>query len=180
MGALALFLLRSVADDGATTALPLPHDYCLDPRVVCPLLIAARALEDPGGHLITAAPRPAQAVLPPALAERFEVVLCDPPGIAHQDTTAQVPPAPIVLPLGNGADIHRMPRQHPGPHRQAIAGHRQPDHDLRGLRAAILRQAPFAGRFVGLGTRRRLPSTRASSPWPWSSSSISPGHDVVG
>src|SRR5262245_8364301 len=75
MGALALFLLRIVADDVATTALPLTHDHFLDPQVVCHLLIAARALEDLSGHLITAAHRHAQDVFPPALAELFQVVL---------------------------------------------------------------------------------------------------------
>ena len=75
MGALARCLVRIVADAGATTALSLTPDHFFAPQVVCHLLLAARALEDLGGHVITAAHRHAPEGCTPALAELFAGVL---------------------------------------------------------------------------------------------------------
>ena len=92
--------------------------------------------------------------LPPLLLSPIEVVLGDHPRIAHKDTPAQFPPPQIVLDLGHGADIHGIAWKHPVSHRQAIARHRQPNHDLRGIGAAIFRHPPFARRLIVFGTCR--------------------------
>ena len=92
--------------------------------------------------------------LPPLCAEPLEIVLGHHPRIAHKDASAQFPPLQIVFDLGHGRDIHRIAREHPVSHRQAIARHRQPNDDLRGITAAIFRHPPFARRLIGLGTCR--------------------------
>ena len=86
--------------------------------------------------------------MPPARAEPLEVVLGDHARIAHKDAPAQFPPLQIVFDLGHGCDIHGIAREHPVAHRQAIAGHRQPDDDLRGIGAAIFRHPSFARRLI--------------------------------
>src|SRR5499427_3799857 len=59
----------------------------------------------------------------------LEVLLGNHPGIAHKDAPAQFPPLQIVFDLGHGCDIHGIARQHPGSHRHAIAGDRQPNDE---------------------------------------------------
>src|SRR5215471_313665 len=151
---LAFFLLGIVAHDIATTALALAHHHCLDPQVVRYLLKTPWALEDVVGHFVAAAHRHTDDVFTPARAEPLEVLLGNHPGIAHEDATAQFPPLQIVFDLGHGCDIHGIAREHPVSHRQAIAGDRQPNDDLRGITAAIFRHPPLAWCLIGLGTCR--------------------------
>ena len=153
MGALAFFLCGMVTHHVATTTCAFAHDSFLDAQVVRPRLVTPWTLEDLVGPLIPTAHRPTQEVLPPALAELLEVILGDHARIAHQPPPAQLPPAQVVLALGDGADIHGMARQPPGPPWQALARHGQPDDAWRGIRPAIVRQAPCARRLRGLGPR---------------------------
>src|SRR5262249_38336318 len=143
-----------MADHRATTALTLSHHHFLDPQVLRHLLKTPRALEDVVGDLVPASHRHTDDVFAPALAESIEVVLGAYPGIAHKDATAQFPPLQIVFDWRHGGDIHGMARKHPVTHRQTIAGHRQPDHNLWGIGTAIFRHAPFAWRLVDFGTCR--------------------------
>src|SRR5215217_8034757 len=135
MGTLALFLFGIVTHHVATKAFAFAHDHFLAPQVVRHLLVTAWALEDLMGDLVAASHRHTHDVLATARAELVEVVLGDHAGIAHKHTPAQFPPLQIVLDLGHGADIHRIAREHPVAHRQAITGHCQPNHDLRGIGA---------------------------------------------
>src|SRR5215510_3212473 len=144
MGALALFLFGIVTHHVATAAFAFAHDHFLDAQVVRHLLVTTWALEHLLGHLVTTAHRHTQDVFPPTLTELLEVVLGHHPGIAHKHTTAQFPPAQIVFHLGHGADIHRVARKHPVPHRQAIARHSKPNDVLRSIGATVFRQAAFA------------------------------------
>src|SRR5262245_60400728 len=154
VGPLAFFLLGIMAHDIATPALALTHHHFLDPQVVRHLLKTPWALEDVVGHLVAAAHRHTDDVFAPARAEPLEILLGHHPGIAHEDTPPQFPPLLCVSDLGHGGDIHGIAREHPVAHRQAIARHRQPNDDLRGIPAAIFRHPSLAWRLIGLGTCR--------------------------
>lgn len=94
----------------------------------------------------------AQNVLAAAPGEGREICLRHHPGIADKNAAAQLPAPQILLdPLDRG-DIDGVAREDPMADREAIAGYREPDHDLRRVGAAVLRVATFPGRGIGFAS----------------------------
>jgi hypothetical protein len=139
MGSLPSLFLGVVAHAIATTTFPFAYDDFLDPQVVRDALIATGALSDLACHLIAAAHGQTQEILPATRAERGEMLLRHHPRLAHTHTSAQLPPPEVGFDLGPRGDIDGMARKDPGPHRPAIARHRQPHDNLGGLTPAVFR-----------------------------------------
>ena len=154
MGALALFLFGIVTHHVATTAFAFAHDHFLDAQVVRHLLVTTWALENRrGSPRHRGASAYTRMYFPPLALSVLRLSWDTIPASPTNTHRLSFHPRRSSLTWATVLDIHGIARKHPVPHRQAIARHGQPDDDLRGIGAAIFRQAPFARRLVSFGTR---------------------------
>lgn len=82
------------------------------------------------------------------------VGLRDHAGIADEEAAGELPAAQVFLDPGHRGDVDRVAGKHPVAHREAVAGHRHADHDLRCIATAVLAVTALAGRGVDLLARQ--------------------------
>ena len=166
-GGVAVGLLGVVADD---EPLLLGDADLLDAQVVGHLLVAALArqgrgrLGRPGAQLL------ADDVVVVALAEVAAVLLRGEAPAGHPDDAGQGPVAQVRLDLADQGLVAGVAGPAPDPDRDAGAGDRHPDHDLRQVVAVVLGLAIGAkpGR-LGAVTIARGGSLGWGRTWPrWS------------
>jgi hypothetical protein len=96
--------------------------------------------------------RHADDVFATGAGERGEVLRADHAGVTDEDAAAQLPPLEVLLHTGHGHHVHRVAGEDPVAQREAVARHRQADHDLRYIEAAVLRMPALAWRSIDLAT----------------------------
>ncbi len=149
--ALSRLLGRVVTDHVTAPALAVPDDDLLDPQVLCDLAVPAGAVDNGLAHFGARTDGHAYDVLAATQAQRAQVLGADHAGIAHEHAAAQAPAPEVLLDLLDRGDVHGIAAEDPVPHRQAVARHREPDHDLRRVAAPVLGVAALAQHPFGAG-----------------------------
>ena len=139
--AVALGLGRVVADDVADGGVAVADPDLLDAQVVADAAVAALAGERLLGLGHPGAQLDAGDVVAAAGAEPAQVVAAREAGVDDVDRAPEPPAGQIGLDLLDERLVVAVARPDPDPHRDPLAGDREPDHDLRQVGPVILRVA---------------------------------------
>ena len=139
-GCLIFFRLFRIIDEDETAAsFSIADDNLLDLQVLSHFLVPTLERQ---GFLMSRLAVPqllAQDVMPAGFLQNDPVRFARHPPVHDPDTTRKLPASKVRLhPLHRG-HVRRVARKHPAAHRKPLLRHRQPDHDLRPVRPAVLR-----------------------------------------
>ncbi len=169
--ALPLGLRPVAADKVAPVPCPVAHHF-LDLQLVVHRMEATRSRQDRLLPLRELAHGHGQDIVSHPLGQLLAVSRRVHAGGAHADRLAQPPAPQALLALGHRGGIDGVARDHPGAHRQAVAGQGQAHDDLRLVVAPLLAVAPLpqgrprgaAPRLVALILRVDLEGERGGVP----------------
>ena len=117
-------------------------------------LVAPRAGDYRLSNLVAAAHRHGHQVFAPAFRQGLEIGRRHHPGIAHEQTSRELPALQLFLHLGHCGDVDSIAGEHPVTHRETLARDRHSHHDLRHIPASVLRVAALARGRVGFTAGR--------------------------